>query len=178
MHIVQEGGRMVATWSQVETAYEPEANDHWRVAELYGLKCPFDVFEQLFHDHHGSADFAQEVRGVDWQSVAWEQAELSGVKLRQVAVPRHTQHAVDEARALTLAEGLTDPREEVIASWRDNGTWVRSPVLVEGAVLGRPIEYQMLVGYTRLGDLLGLLDREEVRESARHMVWIGRKKVG
>jgi hypothetical protein len=30
-----------------------------------------------------------------------------------------------------------------------------------------------LVGFTRLGNLLGLLDREEVPESRRHRVWLG-----
>jgi hypothetical protein len=31
----------------------------------------------------------------------------------------------------------------------------------------------MLVGFTRLGNLLGLLDRAEVPEAQRHRVWVG-----
>jgi hypothetical protein len=31
-----------------------------------------------------------------------------------------------------------------------------------------------LVGYTRLGNLLALLDREEVPEIQKHLVWVGR----
>jgi hypothetical protein len=48
------------------------------------------------------------------------------------------------------------------------------PVMVAGEVLGSRVGYELLVGFTRLGNLLGLLDREEVPQSQRHLVWIGR----
>jgi hypothetical protein len=35
-------------------------------------------------------------------------------------------------------------------------------------------EYELLVGFTRLGSLFGLLDRQEVPELMRHRVWVGR----
>ena len=34
--------------------------------------------------------------------------------------------------------------------------------------------FELLVGYTRLGNLLGVLDREEVKETQKHLVWVGR----
>ena len=34
--------------------------------------------------------------------------------------------------------------------------------------------YECLVGFTRLGNLLGLLDRGEVKEAARYLAWVGR----
>jgi hypothetical protein len=46
--------------------------------------------------------------------------------------------------------------------------------MVAGEMLGTNIGYELLVGYTRLGNLLGLLDREEVSEVQKHLVWIGR----
>lgn len=33
---------------------------------------------------------------------------------------------------------------------------------------------EVLVGFTRLGNSLGILDREEVPEVDRHLVWIGK----
>jgi len=49
----------------------------------------------------------------------------------------------------------------------------QSPVMAAGEVLGTNIGYELLVGYTRLGNLLGLLDRQEISEVARHLVWVG-----
>ena len=163
-------------WATIEAKYQTDSELHWRVCVAAGLVCPFDVFEQLFHDHHGDAAFAANLKAVNWAAVTWEEQPFSGVKLRQVAVPRGYQYAVDEARARTLAHGLTDERPEVIASWRDAGTWVRSPVIVDGDVLTNAYRYELLVGFARFGDLLGLLDRREVRESATHRVWVGQMK--
>ena len=84
-----------------------------------------------------------------------------------------SQYAVDEARTRTREEGIQDERAEVVASWRDEGTWMRSPLLVEGDVIGSVLEYELLVGFTRLGNLLGLLDRGEIAEYATHRVWTG-----
>ena len=95
--------------------------------------------------------------------------------MRQVAVPRGYQYAVDEARAETFAYGLQDDREEVLASWREAGSWVRPPVLLEGDVLGLLIGLELHVGFTRLGDLYGMMDRREVGEVEPHRVWIGGK---
>jgi hypothetical protein len=33
----------------------------------------------------------------------------------------------------------------------------------------------LLVGHTRLGNLLGILDREELTEANKHLVWVGRR---
>jgi hypothetical protein len=165
---------MVWNWAAIEDLYQTEAEGQWRACEAAGLKCPFDVFEQLFHEHHADAVFARDLRSVDWNAVVWDEQLFSGVRLRQVAAPRGYQYAVDEARARTLLYGLADERPEVMASWREEGTWVRTPVVVDGAVLTNLYRHELLVGFTRLGDLLGLLDRGEVLEHAVHGVWVGR----
>jgi hypothetical protein len=160
-------------WTQVQALYDPDLRTHWERSVQAGLSAPLDAFEQLFHDHHDDPDFARDLVSVDWTQVEWEEQEFSGVKLRRVAAPRGYQYAVDEARARTLEFGLQDERADVLQSWRDHQTWVRAPVLMEGSVLGLSLEYQVLVGFTRLGDLLGLLDRREVPEIKTHWVWVG-----
>ena len=50
--------------------------------------------------------------------------------------------------------------------------------MVAGDVFGTNIGFELLVGYTRLGNLLGLLDREAIAEVARHLVWVGRGMAG
>jgi hypothetical protein len=42
--------------------------------------------------------------------------------------------------------------------WSQARTWIRAPIIV---------------GFTRLGNLLGALDRQDLPESSRHRVWMG-----
>ena len=164
---------MTIRWSDVQGVYSADLQEHGTRAQAFGLQCPTDVFEQLFFDHHGDDDFAALVRFIDWAAVAWEERQLSGVALRRVAVPRPYRHAVDEARWRTLAEGLQDERPEIIEHWHSAGTWLRSPIIVGGDVTGTTLDNECLVGFTRIGNLLGLLDRADIPESARHRVWLG-----
>jgi hypothetical protein len=165
---------MTTTWAAIQKEYAETAADHCGRAQALGLDCPADVFEQLFHGHQGDEAFAGVVRFIDWANVEWEDTELSGVALRRVAIPRPYQRAVDEARWRTAEEGVQDARPEIIEHWRTAGTWLRSPILIAGEVLGSSLDNQCLAGFTRLGNLLGLLDRQEVLETARHRVWLGR----
>jgi hypothetical protein len=165
---------MTISWAAVQDQYAPDAADHFARVQALGLDCPADVFEQLFHDHHGDEDFAAVVRFIDWEIVGWEETALSGVALRRVAIPRPYQHAVDETRWRTAEEGVQDDRPEIIEHWKTAGTWLRSPILIAGEVTGTSLDNECLVGFTRLGNLLGLLDRQEVPETAQHRVWIGR----
>lgn len=167
---------MAMNWSAIETEFDADADRHWRASSASGLDCPFDVFEQLFHDHHSDAVFAADLKAVDWLRVVWTEELLTGVRLRQVAAPRGYQYAIDEARARTALYGLRDERPDVVASWQEEGTWVRPPVIVDGDVLSNLYRYELLVGFARVGDLLGLLDRGEVKETATHRVWVGRLK--
>jgi hypothetical protein len=163
------------TWSRIQSLYDTDPSVHWQHCDAEGLGCPQEVFTQLFHEGVDSAEFAAIVRAVDWGRVRFELEELSGIALRQVLVDRAYQHALDEARARATELGIVDDRAEVVTHWRDAHSWFAPPVVVTGPVLGTTVGYQLLVGFTRLGNLLGLLDRQEVSEVHRHLVWVGRK---
>jgi hypothetical protein len=109
-----------------------------------------------------------------WGAVIWLEGDLSRVALRQVGVPRAFEHAVDEARMLTAQDGFYDERSEVMAHWEGERTWIRAPIVLAGEALQSALSYELVVGFTRLGNLLGVLDRQEVPESSLHRVWIGR----
>lgn len=157
---------MRISWTAIQALHEPDLERHWsRCGDELGLDCPIEVFEELFFERYGAADFGATFRAVDWSEVAWRERGLSGMALRQVAVDGGYQHAVDEARARTLFEGLVDERPAIVEHWSLHHTWLRPPVLVTG----RGYQYELLVGFTRLG----LLDREEVPELRRHRVWVG-----
>jgi len=163
------------SWARIQRLYDVDATVHWQRCEAEGLQCPQEVFAQLFHEEANNEDFAVIVRSIDWGRVTWELQEMSGIALRHVRVDRAFQLALDEARDRAAQFGIVDEREEVVSHWKDSHTWIMPPVVIAGEVLGSPIGYELLVGYTRLGNLLGLLDREEVPEVRRHLVWVGRQ---
>jgi hypothetical protein len=162
------------TWCRIQRLYEPDATAHWQRCESEGLQCPQEVFTQLFHEQAHSEDFAVIVRSIDWGRVRWELQEISGMALRHVRVDREFQHALDEARDQATRFGIVDERQEVVDHWRDAKSWIVPPVAVSFDLLGGGAGLELLIGYTRLGNLLALLDREEVPEIQKHLVWVGR----
>jgi len=161
-------------WSAIETCRDEDLTVHWLCCQEKGLVCPPEVFAQLFHERAGDPEFRALVGLIDWHSVAWEEAWLTGVALRQAHVDRRFQRAVDEARAATIEDGLQDSRPEVVDCWDEQQTWLVPPVLVTGDVTGSSARYEFLLGFTRLGNLLGLLDLGTVPEGRAHRVWLGR----
>ena len=173
------------SWARIQRLYDADAVVHWQRCEAEGLRCPLDVFVQLFH-----ADLAPEgteesagpmlsdlrsVTSIDWGRVRWELREMSGIALRHMRVDRVFQHALDEARDYAVAYGIVDDREEVVNHWRDAKSWMVPPVAVSAELLGGGGGFELLVGFTRFGNLLGMLDREEVPESQKHLAWVGRE---
>jgi hypothetical protein len=181
------------SWARIQRLHDEDPIVHLQLCEAEGLQCPQEVFAQLFHAEDvgvAPAEGAERpggpnllsldsVRGIDWGRVTWELTEMSGIALRYMRVDREYQHALDEARDYAVSYGIVDDREEVINHWRDAKSWVVPPVVVSGDLLGGGAGFELLVGYTRLGNLLGMLDREEVEETQKHLVWVGREsKVG
>jgi hypothetical protein len=177
------------TWGRVQRLYDADPTVHWQRCEVDGLQCPLEVFTQLFHAEEAHSMPTERadvrpgvprllnlaiVRAVDWGRIHWELSELSGIALRRVSVDRGYQHALDEARDRATRFGIVDDRVEVVEHWRDAHSWIVPPVMVSGEILGSSVAHELLVGHTRLGNLLGLLDRQEVAEVQQHLVWIGR----
>ena len=164
----------VFTWSRIQRLYEPDATIHGQRCESEGLQCPQEVFTQLFHEQANNEDFAVIVRSIDWGRVRWELQEISGMALRHVRVDREYQHALDEARDQATRFGIVDERQDVVDHWRDAKSWMVPPVAVSCDLLGGGAGLELLIGYTRLGNLLALLDREEVPDIQKYLAWVGR----
>jgi hypothetical protein len=174
------------SWARIQRLYDADAVVHWQRCEAEGLRCPQEVFTQLFHAEQVSADGEEKsggpllsdlkaVTSIDWGRVSWELQEFSGIALRHMRVDREYQYALDEARTQATQFGIVDEREEVVSHWKEAKSWVVPPVVVSGELLGGGAGFELLVGYTRLGNLLGMLDREEVKETQKHLVWVGRE---
>jgi hypothetical protein len=160
--------------ARIQRLFDADAVVHWQRCESEGLQCPQEVFTQLSSEEANNEDFAVIVRSIDWGRVSWELQEMSGVALRHMRVDRAFQHALDEARDRATQFGIVDEREEVVSHWKEAKSWVVAPVVVSGDLMGGGAGFELLVGYTRLGNLLGMLDREEIAEAQKHLVWLGR----
>jgi hypothetical protein len=161
------------SWARIQRLYDADPVVHWQRCESEGLQCPQEVFTQLFHEEANNEDFAVIVRSIDWGRVRWELEEMSGIALRHMRVDRTFQLALDEARDQAQMYGIVDERVEVVNHWKQAKSWLVAPVVVDVALLGGGSGYELLVGYTRLGNLLGMLDRQEVKEVQKHLVWVG-----
>jgi hypothetical protein len=162
------------TWNHMQRLYDADPVVHWQRCESEGLEIAHEAFLQFFHENALDADFAAILRAIDWGRVRWELEAFSGIALRHVRVDRGYQYALDEARDRATQFGIRDDRTEVLDHWRDAQSWLAPPVMVSGDVMGTNIGYELLVGVTRLGNLLGALDRQDVAEVQTHLVWTGR----
>ena len=161
------------SWSRLQRLYDANGITHWQRCESEGLQCPQEVFVQLFHEQTHSEDFSVIVRSVNWGRVQWELQVLSGIALRHVRVDRGYQLALDEARDRATQFGIVDDRKEVVDQWRNAKSWILPPVAIANALIGAGFGLELLVGFTRVGNLLGLLDREEIPEAQKHLLWVG-----
>jgi len=91
-------------------------------------------------------------------------------------VSRPYQRAVDEARQETVRNGFPDERAEVMQHWAQLHTWIRSPIVLACELPQSNLRYELIVSFTRLGNLIGALDRQDLPEHARHHVWIGQAR--
>jgi hypothetical protein len=171
---LSESGTGSFSWARIQRLFDEDALVHWQRCAAQGLQCPQEVFTHLFQEQEND-DFLVTVRAVDWGRVAWELREFSGVALRHVRVNQERQSALDEARDRTTRFGIIDNRDEVFTHWRDAKTWLVPPIVVSGDLVGGGAGFELLVGNTRLGNLLGLLDLEEVSEVQMHLVWMGKR---
>jgi hypothetical protein len=137
-----------------------------------GLQCLLEVFTQL--EEANNEAFAVMVRAVDWGRVRWELEELSGIALRHVRVDRGYQYELDEARDRATRFGVVDEADGGRRSSAGGQVLDFAAGQCRWRSTGWRLGFELLVGCTRLGNLLGLLDREDVPEVQKHLVWVGR----
>jgi hypothetical protein len=76
---------------------------------------------------------------------------------------------------LALAQGLAlqwplDVFEQLVIDHHDDADFAKVGDLFETA-----LQFDLIVGFTRLGNILGALDRQDIPETAQHTIWLGRR---
>lgn len=64
--------------------------------------------------------------------------------------------------------GFQDDRTAVTQHWTESHTWIRAPIVLAGELLQPNLPYELIVGFTPLGNLLGALDRQDLSEYTSH----------
>ena len=142
------------------------------------LPVPDDVLEQFCSDHATKAEFQEQYGHLDLSRVKWERRSVPAAVLLAVnTYPGFRQWPESVAARLKyFAEDgwdCIDVRSAVVAHWRTHLTWMRAPIVLEGALLGRPGLLHLAEGHTRIGLLRGLVEHDLVRADSRHEVWLG-----
>jgi hypothetical protein len=71
--------------------------------------------------------------------------------------------------------GIVDDREEVVSHWREAKSRLVAPVAVSADLLGGGGASSCWWGLRGSGTCWGMLDRQEVPEIHKHLVWVGRE---
>lgn len=132
-----------------------------------------ELFEQLVYDTHLEWPFARSVASVDWAGMRFREGWLSGEVLAQLTVAREFEHAVEAARLQRLTNAPVEDGVDECAGGADPGSWRPPPMPVTGEVLDQRVSYALMVGHTRLGALLAMLECGQMEPARRHRVWIG-----
>jgi hypothetical protein len=77
------------SWARIQRLYHVDAVVHWQLCEAEGLRCPQEVFAQLFHEKANDEDFAVIVRSIDWGRVQWELREMSSAGFHDCSTSRN-----------------------------------------------------------------------------------------
>jgi hypothetical protein len=162
-------------YTSIGALWHPDAGEHRRRAAEIGVHCSEDVFQQLFHAPRLDPLLLVAVAAIDWAGVRWREADLSGLVLSQVALPRGYAAAVDAARRRVIDADLSDEPPEVATQWEMARTWLRAPILATGELCGAAVSYRLLVGRARLGTLIGMIESGRVPPEQRHRVWLAER---
>ena len=144
---------------------------------VQSLNWPDDVVEQLLYDHADNESFLCDYGHIELSHVTWD-AELIPV-IEFCDMPTGASdgdciegYAADSDHWVALrSEGI---HAGVAACWAERGTWKRSPILIDRALLGLPgIGLQVVEDRTRVGVLRGR-HRKGLLVAQQHWAWVGR----
>jgi hypothetical protein len=149
------------------------------VLKSLDFPMPDDVVEQFVKDHGTKGDFQKQYGHLDLHAVAWDLKSIPASELLACSVfPRFAEWVdivADRTRVVPI-EGWKEVRlpRGASESWRERGTWLRSPVMISGEMIGSANPLHLVEGHTRLGALRGLVEAGVLPASSEHEVWIGR----
>lgn len=158
----------------------PAKKPRREVLRALRLPMPADVEQQFIQDHGNDARFLAEYGRLDLHAIAWERVVLPASTLIAASIKESCEqylHGIrDDLRRYGLGYWeMHNVRAGDVAAWRSDGTWARSPIFLDEALLGadRQEGLHLVEGHTRLGALWGLILRGEIDPQSTHEIWLG-----
>jgi hypothetical protein len=160
--------------------YGDYGEDGWQLfindCRITRLDWPDAVVEQFLFDHGRNSEFLIEYGHIELQDLAWELIGVAAEDFMTVTVCAEFRDWVDSCERhfqFRIDQRVSEERD----SWREDGTWIVPPVLVDGSlVTPRSSTLRLIEGHTRLGILRGLLAAGIADPSHTHQAWVGRSR--
>lgn len=142
---------------------------------------PKDVFEQFFYDHGRNSQFQLQYGNLDISTIIWKENIISAKELLDLNIYSSFSDWVKEVEKRTLKctsndFSMIDTRIKVSNYWKNNKTWLRSPILLSGTIMNLNKNYHLVEGHTRISILKGLISNGIISVDSKHRIWIGYKK--
>jgi hypothetical protein len=148
------------------------------ILKKLSLPMPDEVMEEFLHAFGRDELTQKRFADVDLHTIRWGEVKRKASEIvRCSAYPMYREYLGDQALDAELAANRgwkkANFRKEDAASWRDRGTWRKSPLFFDGEVLGISKELHLIEGHTRVGALTGLVRSEHVSPDSEHLIWLG-----
>jgi hypothetical protein len=139
---------------------------------------PRAVLIQLCADHGRNSDFQARYGQLELDGIRWTLASRTAREICSCSMKEGFRSWFDEVgrRAARFSQrGWTciDVRPEVQEHWRNHGTWIEAPILIDGSLVASGPELHLVEGHTRVGLLNGLVQWSIVPPESLHAIWLG-----
>lgn len=138
---------------------------------------PKDVLEQVYSDHGRKYDFQKQYGEIELDSITWKKIQVSGSEI--VNCTYYSLFTAVEIACSRLVHwdeqnwNCIDVRSQIVSHWKKENTWKRPPIFIDGSFIQGSNKYHLVEGHTRLGVLIGLLNRKITLHKDKHLIWYG-----
>ncbi len=148
--------------------------------ELSDLLSPMpkEVLKQFCYDHGHKFEFQEQYSHLKINKLKWKEIEVKASDLINCSMYDEFSEYVNEviSRLDNFEKesfNCIDIRHKVITSWKEELTWLASPVFINASLLNKSNSLHLVEGHTRLGILKGLIKKKIVNNNSLHKIWFG-----
>lgn len=139
---------------------------------------PEDVLSQFFYDHGRKHDFQSQYSHLEINKLKWREIELKADEIiKSSFYESYSNYIIEVSERLNKFEKedffCIDIREKVVNNWKEERTWLKSPIFLDAKLVAKPNKLHLVEGHTRFGILKGLLSKKIISKDSIHKVWFG-----